>query len=155
MKNNQVVLFLFALIFISTGGLTQTTNNQKLKSNFTVKDKVVSIIKQDNLDNTIKSKVTVKTVAVKEITSTNATCGYSITTENEKITRQGVCIGKGQNPTTANNIFSSKGLGPINFSAEMTGLSPNTKYYVRAFATTSSGTTYGNALSFTTLPGKK
>lgn len=155
MKKDKVVLFLCMLIFVSTGGLTQTTTNQKLKNNSTIKDKAVSIITQDNLNNTLKSKVTVKTVTIKEITSTNAICSYSITTENEKITRQGVCLGKGQNPTIANNIFSSKGLGPINFSAEITGLSPSTKYYARAFATTTSGTTYGNVLSFTTLPKKK
>ena len=32
----------------------------------------------------------------------------------------------------------------------MTNLKPNTKYYVRAYATNSKGTAYGNELSFTT-----
>ncbi len=34
MKKNQVVLFLCALIFVSTGGLTQTSTNQKVKEQF-------------------------------------------------------------------------------------------------------------------------
>lgn len=37
------------------------------------------------------------------------------------------------------------------FGALMTGLTPNTTYYVRAYVTGSAGTSYGNQLSFTTL----
>jgi hypothetical protein len=111
--------------------------------------------KKDCIDDTAQVTAAVKTVAVKDITSTGAYCSYSIKAENVTVTRQGVCVNKKPNPTTDNNYYGSKGLGPINFSAEITGLSPNTKYYVRAFATTGSGTTYGNELTFTTLPAKK
>ena len=34
----------------------------------------------------------------------------------------------------------------------MTGLTANTTYYVRAYATNSAGTAYGEEVSFTTLP---
>jgi hypothetical protein len=41
--------------------------------------------------------------------------------------------------------------------SSLTGLSPKTTYHVRAYATNSSGTGYGNGVSFMTLtaPGKK
>lgn len=37
------------------------------------------------------------------------------------------------------------------YTGALTGLSPNTLYYVRAYATTAGGTTYGNQVTFTTL----
>jgi len=36
---------------------------------------------------------------------------------------------------------------------EMTSLEANTKYYVRAYVTTTTGTVYGKELSFTTASG--
>lgn len=37
------------------------------------------------------------------------------------------------------------------FTVDLTGLVPNTKYYAKAYATNSSGTSYGNQVEFTTL----
>lgn len=52
-------------------------------------------------------------------------------------------------PTLSNSVvYSTIGVG--NFSTSVTGLSPSTIYYVRAFATNSVGTTYSNTVSFTT-----
>ncbi|MBK6949591.1 MAG: fibrobacter succinogenes major paralogous domain-containing protein [Haliscomenobacter sp.] len=53
-------------------------------------------------------------------------------------------------PTIANNKVVSIGgnLGP--YTAEITGLPPATRIYIRAYATNLSGTGYGNELSFTT-----
>ena len=52
-------------------------------------------------------------------------------------------------PTLSNSVvYSTIGIG--NFSTSVTGLSPSTIYYVRAFATNSVGTTYSNTVSFTT-----
>jgi pectin methylesterase-like acyl-CoA thioesterase len=36
------------------------------------------------------------------------------------------------------------------FASDMTDLSPNTQYYVRAYATNAAGTSYGNAVNFET-----
>jgi uncharacterized protein YegP (UPF0339 family) len=47
---------------------------------------------------------------------------------------------------------TNDGTGTGSFTSNLTGLRPNTTYYVRAFATNSAGTTYGNVISFTTLP---
>jgi uncharacterized protein (TIGR02145 family) len=45
---------------------------------------------------------------------------------------------------------TSNGLGTGSFTSSFTGLVPNTTYYVRAYATNSAGTGYGNEVSFTT-----
>ena len=55
---------------------------------------------------------------------------------------------------TTVTFSADKSRGP-DFVVQLTGLIPNTKFYIRAFATTSAGTTYGNELSFTTAAGKK
>ncbi len=44
-----------------------------------------------------------------------------------------------------------KGAG--SFTSSLTQLTPGTKYYIRADATNSAGTAYGNDISFTTLGG--
>ena len=45
---------------------------------------------------------------------------------------------------------TSDGTGTGNFTSNMSGLKGSTKYYVRAYATNSSGTAFGDQLSFTT-----
>jgi uncharacterized protein (TIGR02145 family) len=57
-----------------------------------------------------------------------------------------------QNPTTANNS-TSDGSGTGNFTSNLINLTANTTYYVRAYATNSAGTAYGNELTFTTTVG--
>lgn len=59
------------------------------------------------------------------------------------------------NPTTAHNRTS---LGTTSatgsFASTLTGLSPNVTYHVRAYATNSLGTAYGDDITFTTTVGK-
>jgi len=86
------------------------------------------------------------------ITQTTAFSGGSITDNGgASITARGVCWSTSQNPTILNSK-TSDGTGPGTFSSYITGLSLNTTYYVRAYATNSSGTGYGNQVSFTTNP---
>jgi uncharacterized protein (TIGR02145 family) len=67
------------------------------------------------------------------------------------LTAQGVCWSTSPNPTTANNKTIAKTYSdPQHFYSTLTGLNPGTTYYVRAFATNSAGTIYGNDVSFTT-----
>ena len=77
--------------------------------------------------------------------------GNPIDDEGDPITFKGVCWSTSINPTTSNN-HTSDGTGAGNFYTLITGLTPNTTYYVRAYATNSLGTSYGNNLSFTTCP---
>jgi uncharacterized protein (TIGR02145 family) len=64
------------------------------------------------------------------------------------ISERGFCYGTSSNPTISNNKLIC-GMGKGNISSVLNGLSPNTTYYVRAYATNSVGTAYGNELSFT------
>lgn len=94
----------------------------------------------------------VTTNAISAFTSSTATTGGNVINDSgASITSRGVCWSTTQSPTTANNI-STNGSGIGGFTSNLTGLSPNTTYYVRAFATNSNGTAYGNQVVFTTDP---
>jgi hypothetical protein len=68
-----------------------------------------------------------------------------------EVTARGVCWSVNPNPTTEDH-HSSDGGGIGEFSIEMTGLVPNTKYYVRAYATNELGTAYSEEESLITVP---
>jgi uncharacterized protein (TIGR02145 family) len=72
--------------------------------------------------------------------------------ESDAMTARGVCWSTTPNPTTADNKVTDNiyPYDPKHFSATIYGLNPCTNYYVRAFATNSAGTVYGNKVSFTT-----
>ena len=93
---------------------------------------------------------TVTTNNVTNITQTTATCGGNVTNAGGgTVTARGVCWSTGQNPTI-NNSHTNNGTGTGSFSSNITGLSPNTTYYVRAYATNSAGTAYGTQKQFKT-----
>ena len=94
---------------------------------------------------------TVTTAQVSNITQTTATGGGNVTgTGNATVTERGICWSTSHNPTTSGS-HASNGGGTGTYSVNMTGLTPNTTYYVRAYATNSAGTAYGAEVSFTTL----
>ena len=71
------------------------------------------------------------------------------------ITQYGHVWHTSANPTTAHNkttLGTTSNTGP--FSSTISGLSPNTTYHVRAYATNSLGTAYGEDITFTTTVGK-
>ena len=89
------------------------------------------------------------TAAVSSVTSTSAICGGSITSDGgSPVTAKGVCWDTDLNPTISGNK-TNDGSGTGSFASEITGLVENTTYYVRAYATNSVGTAYGNHVSFT------
>ncbi|MFM2250777.1 MAG: hypothetical protein RLZZ358_1704, partial [Bacteroidota bacterium] len=93
----------------------------------------------------------ITTVTVTEITATAAKSGGSITADgNSPITARGVVWGTATNPTISLSTKTSNGTGSGAFQSAITGLAANTKYYVRAYATNTTGTGYGNEFSFTT-----
>ncbi len=94
---------------------------------------------------------TIATTSVTFITSTNAISGGIITSDGGgSITMRGVCWSTSPNPTNAGSK-TIDGIGIGSFSSSPTLLNPNTLYYLRAYATNSAGTAYGNELTFTTL----
>ena len=96
---------------------------------------------------------TVTTTAVTTFETTTATLAGEITdTGGENATVRGVCWNTAVNPTTANSKEEATGdFGTGTFSFDVTtGLAAGIKYYVRAYATNSANTTYGNEVFFTT-----
>jgi len=94
---------------------------------------------------------TVTTRAVSNITQTTADGGGEVTDSGGGIiTVRGVCYGTSPNPDILDNT-TTDGTGTGWFDSNLYGLSPNTTYYVRAYATNSAGTGYGSQVSFTTL----
>lgn len=88
---------------------------------------------------------------ITDFLQSNAVCGGIIESDGgDLVINRGVCWSTEQNPTIADKK-TTDGSGDGSFSSEITGLIPNTKYYVRAYATNSLGTEYGNEISFTTL----
>lgn len=69
-----------------------------------------------------------------------------------QITQKGIVWSTQPNPTVSLTTKTTHGSGSDNFDATINQLTPNTIYYVRAYATNSVGTAYGNELTFTTLP---
>ena len=93
---------------------------------------------------------TVHTSGVTSVTTNSASCGGEVTDEgSESVTAKGVCWSIDPNPTTSNNT-TNDGSGPGSFTSSITGLDPGTSYYVRAYATSSAGTSYGNESDFAT-----
>ncbi len=91
------------------------------------------------------------TTAVSSIAQTTATSGGNITSDGgASVTSRGVCWSASTNPVATGN-HTSDGTGTGAFTSSITGLTANTTYYVRAYATNSVGTAYGNEISFTTL----
>lgn len=90
------------------------------------------------------------TVIASEVTQTTAKSGGVVSDDGgTDVTARGVCWSTSQNPTTSSDK-TTDGSGPGLFSSVITGLAANTTYYIRAYATNSEGTSYGDQLEFTT-----
>jgi hypothetical protein len=93
---------------------------------------------------------TLSTASASAITPSTALCGGIISSDGgDPVSARGICFNTTGNPTTSNFTVSS-GSGIGTYSASMSGLQAATTYYVRAYATNSMGTTYGNQIIFTT-----
>jgi hypothetical protein len=94
---------------------------------------------------------TVTTQAVSDIAQTTATGNGNVITEGgSAVTERGVCWSTSENPTTVSDKATAAGTTGA-YTADITGLDPNTTYYVRAYAINTNGTSYGSQVSFTTL----
>jgi hypothetical protein len=82
--------------------------------------------------------------------STAVISGTILDNGGGSISSFGVCWSKDPLPTVTDNIASGK-LLTGNFISNIGGLTANTMYYVRAYAVSNAGTSYGNELSFITL----
>lgn len=86
-----------------------------------------------------------------DIGHTHATCGGYVNSDGgSEVTERGVCWATTANPTT-NNSHLNSGTGTGEFSINVTGLTANTTYHVRAYAVNSKGTSYGDDVTFKTI----
>ncbi|MCD4792483.1 MAG: fibrobacter succinogenes major paralogous domain-containing protein [Bacteroidales bacterium] len=99
--------------------------------------------------------ITTPIVTTDEITNINyitATCGGNVTNAGSSdVSERGVCWSTSQNPTIS-DLCTEDGGGIGAFINEITGLTENKTYYVRAYATNDGGTSYGEEKMFTTAP---
>jgi hypothetical protein len=98
-----------------------------------------------------KSRPTINTIAASAITENTATSGGVIVSDGgSPIISKGLVWSTLVNPTIDLTTKINDGSGSGAFERIITNLSPSTIYYVRAYATNSVGTAYGNQLTFTT-----
>jgi len=95
---------------------------------------------------------TVVTKSVSDISQTAALAFGDVTLDGgSPVIEKGFVFDTHGNPTLyTNHGKTSNGSGIGEFTGNITGLNPGTTYYVRAYATTSAGTAYGEQISFTT-----
>lgn len=92
----------------------------------------------------------VETANVTNITATTSQSGGAVSDDGgSTVTARGVCWGTSPMPTTA-NFKSTDGTGKGGWTSNLSGLTPGTTYFIRAYAVNQKGTSYGNQLTFTT-----
>lgn len=111
----------------------------------------LSCSSNDDSDDSNATLPTLTTSVITSIETTTAIGGGTISSDGEtNVTSRGVCWSTVTNPTIADSK-TSDGTGSGTFTSNLTSLLPNTTYYVRAYATNSVGTAYGNQVSFSTF----
>ena len=99
----------------------------------------------------VNTQITLTTTDVSSITSNSvATGGTIISNGGLTITAKGVVWSTSNNPTILLSTKTNDGNGTSSFTSNVTGLSADTKYFIRAYASNQSGTYYGSEISFTT-----
>lgn len=99
---------------------------------------------------TFTTKISVNTSPVNDITATTVVCGGTVNSAgNAEVTMRGVCWNTLPAPTL-NGSHTVDGTGAGVFTSNITGLTPGTTYYVRAYATNSVGTVFGDEIIFST-----
>jgi uncharacterized protein (TIGR02145 family) len=98
----------------------------------------------------IPTLATVVTHSVESIATTSAVTGGNVTSNgHDEIIARGVCWSTNNPPTIADS-HTTDGLGLGEYTSTVSGLVPNTIYYLCAYVTNVVGTAYGEVMTFTT-----
>jgi uncharacterized protein (TIGR02145 family) len=148
MKKNLLLLLLVLVGFVKTNG--QTIMNIHLNDGNVIQVPLNTI---DSITYTFTSSgnlASVFTLPVVNITANSAISGGNITnTGASAIIQSGVVWSTFPSPSISDNLTNEEAsIGT--FTSNLTGLNPNTTYYVRAYAVNNEGTFYGNQFAFTT-----
>lgn len=93
----------------------------------------------------------ITTAEPSDITVSSALCGGNVTSDGgDEVIVRGVCWSTSPNPTIS-DYKTNDGSGTGSFISNITGLSPSTEYYARAYATNEAGTSYGDQVEFRTF----
>ena len=113
----------------------------------------VAAVSCEDIFDRSSSELNVSTVPVAEIRSTMAIGGGIVRASSDAgVLARGVCWSTHEKPVVALSSKTSDSTGRGRFSSSLTGLIPNTKYYVRAYVTSVEGTIYGSEVSFESSP---
>ena len=98
-----------------------------------------------------QEKPSVETVGADNITMNSAKIEGNVTNDGGSVvTQRGICYSVFDNPTLSDSVrYAGMGIG--RFYCEMTNLTNATTYYIRAFATNSEGTSFGDVITVRTV----
>ncbi len=133
MKNNRICLIFLILLMGLFINLTSSCNKKNITPAPTVE------------------LLSLYTLNVTITTDTSFVCGGNIMTDGgTAVTERGVCWALTENPTIENNkIALGNGIGK--FTSTIYGIAASTTYYIRSYAISSKGITYGNQVQYATL----
>jgi len=136
------------------GNFTSTVTNMRLSTSYYIRAYAVNSIGisyGNQITVTIFPTAPIlNTVDLTQITGSSAMSGGVITSDGgAPVTLKGLCWNTSTNPITSNS-YTTNGLGTDPFTATLSGLLPNTLYYVRAYAVNKIGTAYGIEKTFQT-----
>ncbi len=138
-KKSTVLALIVLLTILSIVNACKKEKNDKEPDT-----KTVDSVKTINLPIVITNEINT-------VTDSSAMGGGSITDDGgADISARGLCWATTPTPTV-DDQKTNDGTGTSTFNSTMTGLQPNTSYYVRAYATNSKGTAYGDEKPFVTL----
>ncbi|TVQ91128.1 MAG: hypothetical protein EA393_05015, partial [Bacteroidetes bacterium] len=146
-------VFVFEEVFNGIYSLTITASEYEVYE----EDNIVVEGENVNLGVIVLDKIavlpTVTTAEPFNVTSASAASGGVVTDDGgAPVTSRGVVWSTLSNPTLEQNEgFTIDGQGTGVFTSQLTDLLPLTSYFVRAYATNSEGTSYGEQFGFTTL----
>ncbi|MDR1682053.1 MAG: carboxypeptidase regulatory-like domain-containing protein [Candidatus Symbiothrix sp.] len=128
-------------------------NPGEYTANVVINSNNTSLIVPVQLKMVQPSAPTVQIGQANVITSNSAQIsGNIISLGSSAVTEYGHCWSTSPDPTTVSNKTAfGTATTTQSFTSNITGLSPNTTYYVKAYAINSLGTSYSDAVTFTTL----
>jgi hypothetical protein len=132
---------------------TSVVNAQIIDNNLYIYLSDGSIINAGYVGNNSSANGSLSTISTGSITNISYTTATAtanlIDNGNGLILAKGVCLATQPNPGLGNSI-TVPGSSTGAFTVDLTSLTPNTTYYLRAFAVNTAGTSFGDEVSFTT-----